>query len=123
MIYYMIKIENTSSSKNMDAEKKIKKSKRGELEIIDIIKIYKKKKQLSFVELGRGTIWSDVGKIDDLYSISSYVESIEKVQGKKIACLEEIALNKKWINKKQIQKNIVFYGNNHYSNYLKKLIK
>jgi len=102
--------------------KHLKKSKRGELEITDLIKIYKKRTQLNFTELGRGVIWSDVGKIDDLYNIGNYVASTEKVQGTKIACLEEIALNKKWISKTQIKKNITFYGNNPYSNYLKKLI-
>ena len=54
-------------------------------------------------------------------NISSFVQSVEKVQSIKIACLEEIALSKKWINKKTIQKNIKFYGNCDYGNYLKKL--
>ena len=54
-------------------------------------------------------------------NISSFVQSVEKVQDIKIACLEEIALNKKWINKKKIINNIKFYGNCDYSNYLKKI--
>ena len=101
----------------------LKKSKRGELEITDLIKLYKKTNHLNFTEFGRGIVWSDVGKIDDLYNISNYIASTEKVQEIKIACLEEIALKKKWINKLQVKKNINFYGNNSYSNYLKKLIK
>ncbi len=101
--------------------KKLKPSKRGEIEITDLLDIYKKKNQLSFEHIGRGAIWSDAGKMEDLLNLSTYVESIEKVQGIKIACLEEIALFKKWINKEKIKKNIKFYGNCEYSNYLKKL--
>ena len=66
-------------------------------------------------------IWSDAGKVDDMRNISTFVQSVEKVENIKIACLEEIALSKKWINKKKILKNIKFYGNCEYSNYLKKL--
>ena len=101
--------------------KTLKPSKRGELEIIDLLQIYKKNYKLSFEHIGRGAIWSDAGKIDDMTNISSFVQSVEKVQDIKIACLEEIALNKKWIDKKKIFKNIKFYGNCDYSNYLKKI--
>tara|TARA_Y100000996_G_C22519965_1_gene642030 strand:+ start:27 stop:887 length:861 start_codon:yes stop_codon:yes gene_type:complete len=101
--------------------KKLKPSRRGEIEITDLLNIYRKKNQLSFERIGRGAIWSDAGKMGDLINLSTYVESIEKVQGIKIACLEEIALFKKWISKKKILKNIKFYGNCEYSNYLKKL--
>ncbi len=101
--------------------KTLKPSKRGELEITDLLNIYKKNKSLKFEFIGRGAIWSDAGKIDDMTNVSNFVESIEKVQGLKIACLEEIALFKKWITRKIISKNIKFYGNCEYSNYLKKL--
>tara|TARA_X000001036_G_C20552686_1_gene755061 strand:+ start:250 stop:1110 length:861 start_codon:yes stop_codon:yes gene_type:complete len=101
--------------------KTLKPSRRGEIEITDLLEIYKKKHNLSFEHIGRGAIWSDAGKIDDLTNVSTYVESVEKVQGIKIACLEEISLFKKWINKNKIQENINFYGNCEYSNYLKKL--
>ena len=101
--------------------KKLKPSKRGELEITDLLKIYHKKSSLSYELIGRGAIWSDAGKIDDLTNVSTYVESVEKVQDVKIACLEEISLLKGWIHKKTILKNIKFYGNCDYSNYLKKL--
>ena len=83
---------------------KLRPSKRGELEITDLIKIYKKIKKLNFELIGRGAIWSDAGKIDDLSNVSNYVKSVEKVQGIKIACLEEIAMKKKWINKNRIKK-------------------
>ncbi len=99
----------------------LKPSKRGELEITDLIRKYKNVSKLNFELIGRGAVWSDAGKIEDLSNISNYVRSIEKVQGIKIACLEEISLFKKWITKKNILQNLKFYGNNEYSNYLKKL--
>ena len=99
----------------------LRPSKRSELEITDLINIYKKRNKLKFELIGRGAIWSDAGQIEDLANVSNYVRSIEKVQGIKIACLEEIALSKKWITKKKILNNLKFYGNNEYSNYLKNL--
>ena len=102
--------------------KKLKKSTRGELEITDLIKEYKKKNKLKYELIGRGAIWSDAGKMEDLNNVSNYVRSVEKVQGVKIACLEEISLIKKWINKNTIKQNIKFYGNCEYSEYLKKII-
>ena len=99
----------------------LRPSKRSELEITDLINFYKKRNKLKFELIGRGAIWSDAGQIEDLANVSNYVRSIEKVQGIKIACLEEIALSKKWITKKKILNNLKFYGNNEYSNYLKNL--
>jgi glucose-1-phosphate thymidylyltransferase len=101
--------------------KTLKSSKRGELEITDLLNIYKKNKKLRFEHIGRGAVWSDAGKIDDMTNVSSFVQSVEKVQGIKIACLEEISLFKKWISNKIISKNIKFYGNCEYSNYLKRI--
>ncbi len=72
--------------------------------------------------IGRGGAWLDTGTIDDFYKTSAFVSSIENRQGLKIACLEEISLNNKWINKSNILNAIKFYGNCNYSNYLKKLI-
>ena len=102
--------------------KKLKPSKRGEVEIVDLLNLYKNKKQLSADLIGRGGAWLDTGSIEDFYKTSAFVSAIENRQGFKIACLEEIALNKKWINKKHIYESIKFYGNCEYSNYLKKLI-
>ena len=102
--------------------RKLKKSKRGEFEITDLIKEYKKKNKLKYELIGRGAIWSDAGKMEDLNNVSNYVRSVEKVQGLKIACLEEISLMKGWINKNKIKQNIKFYGNCEYSEYLKKII-
>ena len=102
--------------------KQLKPSKRGELEIVDLIKKYKKNKNLSADLIGRGGAWLDSGSIEDFYKTSSFVSAIENRQGVKIACLEEIALNNNWIKKKNITQAINFYGNCEYSNYLKKLI-
>ena len=72
--------------------------------------------------IGRGGAWLDTGSIEDFYKTSAFVSAIENRQGFKIACLEEIALNNKWISKKTIKASIKFYGNCDYSKYLSKLI-
>ncbi len=102
--------------------KTLKPSKRNELEIIDLLNKYRKKNKLTAEFLGRGGAWLDAGSIDDYYDTTSFVSAIQKRQGFKIACLEEIALNKKWINNKIMKENIKFYGNCDYSRYLKKLL-
>ena len=102
--------------------KNLKPSKRGELEITDLLNIYRKKNQLSADFLGRGGAWLDTGTMDDYYKTISFVSAIENRQGLKIACLEEIAFNKKWIAKKNIMNATKFYGNWDYSKYLLKLI-
>ena len=102
--------------------KKLKPSKRGELEIIDLLNIYRKKKILSAEFIGRGGAWLDTGSVKDYYDASSFVSTIENRQGLKIACLEEISYKNKWINKKDILNSIKFYGNCVYSQYLKTLI-
>ena len=109
-------------NKVVDYAKKLKPSKRGEVEIVDLLNIYKSKKQLSADLIGRGGAWLDTGSIEDFYKTSAFVSAIENRQGFKIACLEEISLNKNWINKNKIIDSIRFYGNCEYSNYLKKLI-
>ena len=103
--------------------KTLKPSKRNEIEITDLLNKYKSKKQLSAGYIGRGTAWLDAGSIEDFYKTSAFVSNIENIQGYKIACIEEIALNNKWINKVQIKSSIKFYGNCSYSEYLKNLIK
>ena len=100
---------------------KVKPSKRNELEITDVLKSYQSKNNLNYEEIGRGAIWSDAGKIKDLTNLSNFVHSVEKVQNVKIACLDEIALNQKWISREQLKNNITFYGNCDYSDYLKLL--
>ena len=102
--------------------KRLKPSKRGELEIVDLLNIYRKKNRLSADLIGRGGAWLDTGSFEDFYKTSNFVSAIENRQGFKIACLEEIAFNKKWINKKNIKNSISFYGNCDYSKYLNNLI-
>ena len=103
--------------------KRLKPSKRGELEIIDLINQYKNKNKLSAEFIGRGGAWLDTGSISDYYKTSAFVQAIENRQGLKIACLEEIAFLNGWIKKKEIKNQIKFYGNCEYSNYLRKIIK
>ena len=102
--------------------KKLKPSKRGELEIIDLINQYRKTNKLSAEFIGRGGAWLDTGNVKDYYNASNFISTIENRQGLKIACLEEIALNNKWITKNDVKKSILFYGNCDYSKYLKTLI-
>ena len=102
--------------------KQLKPSKRGEVEIVDLLNLYKIKNRLSADLIGRGGAWLDTGSMEDFYKTSNFVSAIENRQGLKIACLEEISLNNKWTNKKNIRKSIKFYGNCEYSSYLKKLI-
>ena len=109
-------------NKVVDYAKKLKPSKRGELEITDLLKKYKKNNELSANIISRGGAWLDTGSIDDYYKTTAFVSAIENRQGLKIACLEEIAYNYGWINKKQIKSQIQFYGNCDYSKYLKKII-
>jgi len=101
----------------------LKKSRRNEFEIIDLIKKYLKTKKLKFQIFSRGFTWFDSGNPDDLFKTSEYVSTIENRQGLKIGCLEEIAFKKKWISKKQVHKIIKSYGVCHYTEYLRKMIK
>lgn len=110
-------------NKVIQYSKSLKPSKRNELEIIDLLNKYRIKKKLSAEFLGRGGAWLDTGSIDDYYKTTAFVQAIENRQGLKIACLEEIALLNNWIKKTHVKKQIKFYGNCEYSNYLKKIIK
>ncbi len=102
--------------------KSLKPSKRKELEIVDLLNKYKKVGRLKAGFIGRGGAWLDTGNIEDFYNTSSFVSAIENRQGLKIACLEEIAFNNKWIKRKEILEAIKFYGNCNYSKYLKKFL-
>ena len=108
--------------KAVEFSKMLKPSSRNELEIVDLLNKYKKRKQLKAEFLGRGGAWLDAGSIDDYHDTTSFVSAIQKRQGFKIACLEEIVLKKKWINKKVLAESIKFYGNCDYSKYLKNLL-
>jgi glucose-1-phosphate thymidylyltransferase len=102
--------------------KKLKPSKRKELEIVDLMKKYLKIKKLKVEFMGRGSSWLDTGNAESLFETSQFISNIEKRQGIKIACLEEIAFNNKWISKSTVEKQIKFYGNCNYSKYLQKII-
>jgi len=102
--------------------KSLKPSKRGEIEITDLLIKYKRNKKLSADFIGRGGAWLDTGSIEDYYKTIAFVQAIENRQGLKIACIEEIAFLNNWIKKKQILNSIKFYGKCDYSKYLKKLI-
>ena len=109
-------------NKVVELTKKLKPSKRGELEIIDLLNIYKRKNKLKAELIGRGGSWLDTGNIKDFNDASNFIATIESRQGLKIACLEEIALKNNWIKAKQLKDSIKFYGNCDYSKYLKSLI-
>ena len=109
-------------NKVVNYSKKLKPSKRGEVEITDLLNKYRLNGKLKANFIGRGGAWLDTGTIDDFYKTSAFVSSIENRQGLKIACLEEIALSNKWIGKKEIKQAVKFYGNCKYSDYLNKLI-
>jgi glucose-1-phosphate thymidylyltransferase len=103
--------------------KTIKPSARGELEITSINQVYLKRGDLNIQCLGRGFAWLDTGTFESLLDASHFVETIEKRQGYKIACLEEIAFNQGWISKDKINEIINSLNINSYRNYLKSLLK
>ena len=102
--------------------KELKPSPRGELEITDLNRLYLESGQLAVEVMGRGTAWLDTGSHDNLSSASDFVKVIEKRQGLKIACLEEIALYKGWMNVAQLEKSATAHGSSSYGKYLKSLL-
>ncbi len=102
--------------------KNLKPSARGELEITDLNNVYLKKGKLNVEHLGRGFAWLDTGTHDALLRASNYVETIEKNQGIKIACLEEISYRQGFINKQQLKKLANDYKDNDFKKYLLSLI-
>jgi len=110
-------------NKVINYSKNLKPSKRKEIEMVDLLNRYKKNSKLSAKFISRGGAWLDAGSIEDFYNTSSFVSALENRQGLKIACLEEIALNNKWINEKNIVNALKFYGKCGYTQYLSTLIK
>lgn len=102
--------------------KRLKPSSRGELEITDINSRYIGLHRLQVKQLGRGTAWLDTGTPDSLADASEFVRIIEKRQGLKIACIEEIVYSMGLINKQQLQDNISRYGKSPYGDYLRRLV-
>jgi glucose-1-phosphate thymidylyltransferase len=101
--------------------KALSPSSRGELEITDLNRVYLDNGNLSVEVLGRGTAWLDTGSHDNLAAATDFVRVIEKRQGLKIACLEEIALYKNWMNREDLKEAIAAHGSSSYGQYLKKL--
>lgn len=102
--------------------RKLKPSKRNELEISDLLNLYLKKNKLNYRILGRSYSWFDAGTHKTLLSASEFVKAVEDRQGFKIGCVEEIAYANKWINKIKLKKIIFKYKNSLYGKYLKKII-
>lgn len=103
--------------------KNLKPSERGELEITDINKIYLEKGELEVGVMSRGTAWLDTGTFDSLHEASEFVKVLEKRQGFKVSCIEEIAYHKGFINEEHLLKSAEKYGKSGYGAYLKRLIK
>ena len=101
--------------------KKLKKSKRGELEITDLNLIYLKQKKIKAILLGRGYTWLDLGTQDMLLEAGLFVKMIQDRTNRKIACIEEIAYNNNWITQTNLKKFLKLRGNSKYYNYIKNL--
>ena len=107
----------------VEIAKNIEPSDRGELEITSVNQVYLEQGVLDVELLGRGFAWLDTGTFESLLEASMFVSTIEKRQGYKIACLEEIALNNEWISKEHVSERADKYSNNSYGNYLKGLLE
>ena len=107
----------------VEKAKNVKPSARREIEITTVNEMYLSEGKLNVKNLGRGIIWFDTGTHEALLEASNYVEAVQKRQGFYIACLEEIAYKKGWINEKDIEKKIEGTKMNDYQKYLSLLIK
>lgn len=107
----------------VDIAKQVKPSHRGELEITDVNRAYLEQGNLSVELLGRGFAWLDTGTHESLLEAAQFVETIEKRQGYKIACLEEIAFNQNWLSRKQMQNQADQLRKNGYGEYLKDILE
>ena len=102
--------------------KRLKPSKRGELEITDLLNFYRSKGELDAEIVGRGGAWLDTGSFENFYKTTNFVWAIQNQQHFKIACIEEIAFLNGWISKKHLRDAIKFYGKCDYSDYLSNII-
>ncbi|ELV8718091.1 glucose-1-phosphate thymidylyltransferase RfbA [Vibrio vulnificus] len=107
----------------IEMAKKVQPSARGELEITTLNQIYLEQRCLNVELLGRGFAWLDTGTHASLHEASSFVETIENVQGLKVACLEEIAFNQGWLSREQIQRAGEALSKNDYGRYLLGLVE
>jgi len=106
----------------VEKAKQIKPSERGELEITDLNRLYLQENRLKVELMGRGMAWLDTGTHESLMQASNFIATIEQRQGLKVACLEEIAFNKGWIDREQVEKLAFPLRNNQYGTYLLKMI-
>jgi glucose-1-phosphate thymidylyltransferase len=102
--------------------RQLKPSRRNELEITDLNRLYLDAKKLHVEVLGRGTAWLDTGTHDSLLEAAQFVHVIENRQGLKIACVEEIAWRKGWIDRSGLEANIARLGKSAYGAYLRRLL-
>ena len=109
--------------KVVEYAQEITPSKRGELEITDIMQIYIEEKNLEFVRLPVGVAWLDTGSPNSLSDASQFVRVLEERTGKKIACLEEIAYENGWLNTIELKARVDFYARSNYGEYLSTILK
>lgn len=108
-------------SRVCELAKQVKPSKRGELEITDLNRMYLEESSLNVVTLGRGFAWLDTGTVESLMEAAEFVKVVEQRQGIKIAALEEIAYKNGWINKEQLLSSAQMYGKSAYGEHLRKV--
>ncbi|MCX8502110.1 MAG: glucose-1-phosphate thymidylyltransferase RfbA [Alphaproteobacteria bacterium] len=99
----------------------LRPSKRGELEITDINRLYMERGRLSVLQIGRGNAWLDTGTADSMMEATAFVRALEKRQATRIACLEEIALHQGFISREQFAARAMLYKNSDYGAYLRTL--
>lgn len=109
--------------KVVEYARNLKPSARGELEITDLNRVYLNKGKLRVERLGRGTAWLDTGTHQSLLEAAEFVAVLENRQGLKIACLEEIAFEKNWLDKKGLEEQVGKLGKSSYGTYLRKVLK
>nr|BAQ01428.1 glucose-1-phosphate thymidylyltransferase [Escherichia coli] len=106
----------------VEMAKQVKPSGRGELEITTLNQMYLERGELQVELLGRGFAWLDTGTHDSLVEASQFIHTIEKRQGMKVACLEEVAYRKGWLSKEQVSEQATKMAKNDYGRYLRMLI-